>query len=182
MKKSPIAFVMFFICGAYAATHLDTENRLWFNADVVKSAIVEFVPESKQQPVADLYQDLMDQTTGKISVDSLFKVCRKAGFNTYKYEGFTQCKSFIQKMLMDAEVAQSVDLNGFCPGLDEKGNNPNKLRSITDKTRIGDFCSSTNIRMGQVIFKPGYNCSCMASVCNPGFEFQGGNINNTSLI
>ena len=174
MKKSPIAFVMFFICGAYAATHLDTENRLWFNADVVKSAIVEFVPESKQQPVADLYQDLMDQTTGKISVDSLFKVCRKAGFNTYKYEGFTQCKSFIQKMLMDAEIAQSVDLNGFCPGLDEKGNNPNKLRSITDKTRIGDFCSSTNIRMGQVIFKPGYNCSCMASVCNPGFEFQGG--------
>ena len=174
MKKSPIAFVMFFICGAYAATHLDTENRLWFNADVVKNAIVEFVPESKQQPVADLYQDLMDQTTGKISVDSLFKVCRKAGFNTYKYEGFTQCKSFIQKMLMDAEIAQSVDLNGFCPGLDEKGNNPNKLRSITEKTRIGDFCSSTNIRMGQVIFKPGYNCSCMASVCNPGFEFQGG--------
>ena len=165
---------MFFICGAYAATHLDTENRLWFNADVVKNAIVEFVPESKQQPTADLYQDLMDQTTGKISVDSLFKVCRKAGFNTYRYEGFTQCKSFIQKMLMDAEVAQSVDLNGFCPGLDEKGNNPNKLRSITDKTRIGDFCSSTNIRIGQVIFKPGYNCSCMASVCNPGFEFQGG--------
>lgn len=174
MKKPLIAFVMFFICGAYAATHLDTENRLWFNADVVKNAIVEFVPESKQQPVADLYQDLMDQTTGKISVDSLFKVCRKAGFNTYKYEGFTQCKSFIQKMLMDAEIAQSVDLNGFCPGLDEKGNNPNKLRSITDKTRIGDFCSSTNIRMGQVIFKPGYNCSCMASVCNTGFEFQGG--------
>ena len=61
MKKSPIAFVMFFICGAYAATHLDTENRLWFNADVVKNAIVEFVPEDKQQPVADLYQDLMDQ-------------------------------------------------------------------------------------------------------------------------
>ena len=174
MKKSPIAFVMFFICGAYAATHLDTENRLWFNADVVKSAIVEFVPEDKQQPTADLYQDLMDQTTGKISVDSLFKVCRKAGFNTYKYDGFTQCKSFIQKMLMDAEIAQSVDLRGFCPGLDEKGNNPNKLRSITEKTRIGDFCSSTNIRMGQVIFKPGYNCSCMASVCNPGFEFQGG--------
>ena len=174
MKKALTAFLTLFACSAWAASHLDTENRLWFSADIVKNAIVEFVPEPKQQPVADLYQDLMDQNTGKISVDSLFKVCRKAGFNTYKYEGFSQCKSFIEKMLSDADIAQSVDLNGFCPGLDEKGNNPNKLRSITDKTRIGDFCSSTNIRIGQVIFKPGYNCSCMASVCNPGFEFQGG--------
>ena len=174
MKKFFITTLALLVGNAFAATHLDTENRLWFTADVVKNAIVEFVPESQQQSVADLYQDLMDQTTGKISVDSLFKICRKAGFNTYKHEGFTQCKSFIEKMLTDAEIEQSVDLNGFCPGLDAKGNNPNKLRSITDKTRIGDFCSSTNIRMGQVIFKPGYNCSCMASVCNAGFEFQGG--------
>lgn len=164
-------FITFSVC---AATFLDTENRLWFTDDIVKNAIVEFFPEDKQQSVADLYQDLMDQETGKISIDSLFKVCRKGGFNTYKYEGFIQCKDFIQKMLTDAQIAEEVNIDGFCPGLDEKGNNPNKLRSITDKTRIGDFCSSTNIRMGQVIFKPGYNCSCMATVCNEGFEFKGG--------
>ena len=174
IKKILVAFIAFFVCNAHAATYLDTENRLWFSADVVKNAIVDHVPDNKQQTVADLYQDLMEQETGKISIDSLFKVCRKAGFNTYKYDGFTQCRTFIQQMLTDAEVAQNVDLNGFCPGLDEKGNNPNKLRSITGETRIGDFCSSTNIYMGEVIFKPGYNCSCMAAVCNPGFEFQRG--------
>ena len=174
MKRLLGVLCIFITFSVYAVTFLDTENRLWFTDDIVKNAIVEFVPEDKQQSVADLYQDLMDQETGKISIDSLFKVCRKAGFNTYKYEGFTQCKDFIQKMLTDAQIAEEVNIDGFCPGLDENGNNPNKLRSITDKTRIGDFCSSTNIRMGQVIFKPGYNCSCMASVCNPGFEFQGG--------
>ena len=174
MKRLLGVLCIFITFSVYAATFLDTENRLWFTDDIVKNAIVEFVPEDKQQSVADLYQDLMDQETGKISIDSLFKVCRKAGFNTYKYEGFTQCKDFIQKMLTDAQIAEEVNIDGFCPGLDENGNNPNKLRSITDKTRIGDFCSSTNIRMGQVIFKPGYNCSCMATVCNDGFEFQGG--------
>ena len=173
-KKILVAIIAFFVCNAHAATYLDTENRLWFSADVVKNAIVDHVPDKKQQTVADLYQDLMEQETGKISIDSLFKVCRKAGFNTYKYDGFTQCRAFIEQMLTDAEIAQNVDLNGFCPGLDEKGKNPNKLRSITDKTRIGDFCSSTNIYMGEVIFKPGYNCSCMAAVCNPGFEFRRG--------
>lgn len=174
MKRLLGVLCIFITFSVYAATFLDTENRLWFTDDIVKNAIVEFVPEDKQQSVADLYQDLMDQETGKISIDSLFKVCRKAGFNTYKYEGFTQCKDFIQKMLTDAQIAEEVNIDGFCPGLDENGNNPNKLRSITDKTKIGDFCSSTNIRMGQVIFKPGYNCSCMATVCNEGFEFQGG--------
>ena len=174
MKRLLGVLCIFITFSVYAATFLDTENRLWFTDDIVKNAIVEFVPEDKQQSVADLYQDLMDQETGKISIDSLFKVCRKAGFNTYKYEGFTQCKDFIQKMLTDAQIAEEVNIDGFCPGLDENGNNPNKLRSITDKTKIGDFCSSTNIRVGQVIFKPGYNCSCMATVCNEGFEFQGG--------
>lgn len=174
MKRVFSAFFVLFVCGAYAETYLDTENRFWFTDDVVKNAIIDFVPAAKQQSVANLYQELMDQVTGKISIDSLFKVCRKSGFNTYKYDGFMQCKAFIQKMLTDAEMTGSVNLNGFCPGVDAQGNNPNRLRSITDKTRIGDFCSSTNIRMGQVIFKPGYNCSCMASVCNTGFEFQGG--------
>ncbi len=174
MKRFLISLFAFVTFTAYAATFLDTENRLWFTDDIVKNAIVEFVSEEKQQSVADLYQDLMDQETGKISIDSLFKVCRKAGFNTYKYDGFMQCRSFIQKMLEDAQIAEEVNIDGFCPGLDENGNNPNKLRSITDKTRIGDFCSSTNIQIGQVIFKPGYNCSCMATVCNEGFEFKGG--------
>ncbi len=174
MKRFLIVLSVCFVSAANAATFLDTENKFLFSDEIVKNAIVEFVPETKQQPVADLYQDLMDQTTGKISVDSLFKVCRKAGFNTYKYDGFTQCKSFIQKMLTDAEISDDTGISGFCPGLDASGKNPNKLRSITDKNKIGDFCSSTNIRMGEVIFKPGYNCSCMASVCNPGFEFQGG--------
>ena len=151
---------------------LSTENNLWFTTDVVKNAIVEHIPADKQQPVATLYQELMDTNTGRISVSSLFKVCEKAGFNTKRSEGYEKCKQFIEQMLTDAEVATEVNLGGFCPGPDKNGKNPNSLNSITNTTRIGDVCTSTNIAYGEVVFKTGYACTCLAMQCNPGYRFR----------
>lgn len=172
-------FIILFACISFGTaiaapqkTFLSTENNLWFPADVVNNAIVEHVAEDKQQAVADVYQDLMDYQTGRISVASLFKVCEKAGFKTKRLEGYTACKQFIEQMLTDAEIASDIELGGFCPGLDANGNNPNSLRSITDKTRVGDMCSSTNIAYGEVVFKTGYACTCLAMQCNSGFRFR----------
>ncbi|MBR5355170.1 MAG: hypothetical protein IK122_03510, partial [Alphaproteobacteria bacterium] len=39
---------------------------------------------------------------------------------------------------------------------------------------IGDTCKSTNIYAGEVVFKKGYNCTCLAYACNPGFYIKGG--------
>ncbi len=158
--------------GAPQKTFLSTENNLWFSTDVVTNAIVEHIDEDKQQSVADVYQDLMDQENGKISVASLFQCCRKGGMNTYREDGYNKCKDFITKMLTDAEIAQDIGMDGFCPGLDANGKNPNALRSITDETRVGDMCASTNIAYGEVVFRSGYNCTCLAMQCNPGFRFR----------
>ncbi len=175
MKRYLIAFfLMFFVGSASAATtFLSTEKNLWFTPDVVVNAVVEhFNDESKHMPMLDLYQELMDEQTGKVSVDILFKVCNKGGLNTRRAEGYAQCKAFIEQMLKDAEMAAELNLGGYCPGLDANGKNPNSLRSITDETRVGDFCSSTNIASGEVVFKAGYACTCLAYQCNTGYRFR----------
>ena len=176
IKKYLIVFLTILctrtVFAAPQSNFLSTENNLWFTTDVVTNAIVEHVPENKQQSVATLYQDLMDNETGRISVSSLFKVCEKAGFNTKRVEGYDKCKQFIEQMLKDAEIAAEINLGGFCPGLDANGKNPNSLRSINDKTRVGDICTSTNIAYGEVVFKTGYACTCLAMQCNPGYRFR----------
>lgn len=51
----------------------------------------------------------------------------------------------------------------------------NGLRSITDKTKIGDECSSTNILAGEVIWrKDKKTCTCVAYVCNNGYHSNSG--------
>ncbi len=166
-------FLMLFSAGtviaAPASSFLSTENNLFFPVDIVKSAIIDFFPENKQQQAANLYQELMDATTAKISIDSLFKVCRTGGINTYRIEGFDKCRSFVVQMLTDAEIAVDVGLSGSCPA---GGDKVNGLRSITDSTRVGDMCSSTNIAYGEVVFRKGYSCTCLAMQCNSGFRFR----------
>ena len=71
-----------------------------------------------------------------------------------------------------------VDKNGneikddkaeYCPATG------NGLKSITDKTKVGDECSSTNIAQGEVVWrKDKKSCTCLAYVCNDGFRSKGG--------
>lgn len=181
MKRWFVGFICLFIfIPAIAATvYLATEKKYAFTVENLTATIPDFVTDgNKQIAVAQKWTELMDPDTGMLSIADLFAVCREGGFNTYRAEGFGDCRAFIMKLVENAEQELDVNLvSGFCPGLDEKGNNPNKLRSITDKTRVGDFCSSTNIAGGEVVFQDGYSCTCRAYACNIGYEYRGGACN-----
>nr|MBQ0091184.1 hypothetical protein [Candidatus Enterousia merdequi] len=169
IKKIFSLVIGFFLCAATA--YLDTEQKYFFTSEALIEALQNNVPdEQKRLDAGTVYTKVMNQETGMLSVADLFNVCRAAGFNTYRREGFESCKQFINSLIELEEDA----LGGFCPGLDENGKNPNALQTITDKTRIGDFCSSTNIYAGEVVFKKGYNCTCLSYACNDGYEFKGG--------
>ena len=169
IKKILSLFTVLVLCSG--ASYMDQEQKYFFASDALIEALQNNVDdEQKRVDAATKYSELMNQQTGMVSIDNLFAVCRAAGFNTYKKEGFDSCKQLINTLV---ELDEDT-LTGFCPGLDANGNNPNGLKSITDKTRIGDFCSSTNIYAGEVVFKKGYNCTCMAYACNDGYEFKGG--------
>lgn len=169
IKKILSLFTVLVLCSG--ASYMDQEQKYFFASDALIEALQNNVDdEQKRVEAATKYSELMNQQTGMVSIDNLFAVCRAAGFNTYKKDGFDSCKQLINTLV---ELDEDT-LTGFCPGLDANGNNPNGLKSITDKTRIGDFCSSTNIYAGEVVFKKGYNCTCLSYACNDGYEFKGG--------
>ena len=161
---------------AATTMYLATEKKYAFTAENLAATIPEFIEEEQKQiAFAEKWVSLMDPETGAVSVADIFAACRAGGFNTYKEVGFTQCRALIVKLIENAEGELDEEfLNGFCPGLDENGKNPNALSTITDKTRIGDFCSSSHIAGGEVVFRKGYNCTCRAFACNEGYESKGG--------
>lgn len=176
MKRfAVILFGCFCITSAFAATkmYVSGEKIYGFSVDNLKTTVPQFVEnEDKQNAVADKYISLMDEN-GRVSVADLFEICRTAGFNTYRQAGFDKCSEFLSKLAENAEIElEHTTLSGYCPGLNADGTNPNALRSITEETRIGDMCGSTNINYGEVIFRKGYNCTCFAMGCNDGFVFE----------
>lgn len=64
--------------------------------------------------------------------------------------------------------ANSSDVAEYCPATG------NGLSSITDKTKIGDFCSSSNIAEGEVVRRKDKTCTCRASACNACCYSQNG--------
>ncbi len=184
MKKVlGILFILFIpVAGICAVTrYSDTEQKYYFGPDALQAALEQFVEkEDSRVACAELYTTLMNQETGEVSVTDLFAVCRKAGFNTYRIEGFNKCREFVSSLLAE-EDKDNIDemMTGYCPGVDENGRNPNKLASITDKTRIGDICTSSHIAMGEVVFKRdnSYSCTCMALACNGNYDLRGGACN-----
>lgn len=174
-----VGLIAFCAVSVRAASYIDTEQKYFFHADNIIETFTKFITdETKREECGDLYIQLMDAENGQVGIADLFAVCRQAGFNTYRESGYTKCREMIVSLtnLEQSDMDTSI-MSGFCPGLDEKGKNPNKLQTITDKTRIGDFCKSINISGGEVVFKKGYNCTCMAYACNSGYEFKGGACN-----
>ncbi len=171
-----LILVMPMIAATEPKMYLNTEKIYAFTAENLSATIPEFVEnETKQTAFAEKWISLMDPETGAVSVADMFAACRAGGFNTYKKVGFTQCRALIVALIENAEGELDEDfLNGYCPGLDEKGKNPNALSTITDKTRIGGDCSSKNIYAGEVTFRKGYNCTCTAYACNNGYELKKG--------
>ena len=69
----------------------------------------------------------------------------------------------------ETDEAEETNKYQYCPATG------NGLKSINDKTIVGDFCSSTNIRAGEVVWKEKTNnCTCVASACNSGYYFNRG--------
>ena len=185
MKKILLCiFCLFYGVNAFAASkpttvYVDTEQKYIFTSENLQETIPDFVEdENKQLEMVRLYQELMNQETGAVSVENLLAVCRAGGFNTYRQAGYAQCRAFVEKLLENAEQeAEEGFFGGFCPpAYDEKGKQINGLKSINETTRVGDFCSSTNIAGGEVVFRKdnGYSCTCAAYACNPGYQSKGG--------
>lgn len=75
--------------------------------------------------------------------------------------------------ISEDETTENEDSEGeYCPATG------NRLKSINDKTKIGDECSSTNIAAGEVIWaktkQPKTICTCVAYVCNNGYHSVSG--------
>jgi hypothetical protein len=178
MKRCLLSFIIFLTTTvvAFAGGYVGNEKKYFFSSDNVFESITSVITDEKQYSAAiEKYVEIMDQSTGKVSIEDLFTVCRAGGFNTYREDGYQKCREIILKMLEKAELeAEDGIMGGYCPGLDANGKNPNGLQTITDKTKIGDFCNSTNIYLGEVVFKKGYNCTCMATACNHGYFIKGG--------
>ncbi len=77
------------------------------------------------------------------------------------------------KRKSDAKETPENGGDEYCPATD------NRLKSINDKTKIGDECSSTNIAAGEVVWhkqlvKGKKVCTCVAYACNDGFHSEKG--------
>jgi len=176
-----VAICWLFTASAVAKTYVDTEQKYIFTAENVAETIPFFVEnETRQLAMARKYTSLMNQETGAVSVADLFAICRAGGMNTYKQAGFEACRNFVDALLEKSNITMAEgQMDGFCPGLDENGKNPNKLSTITDKTRVGDMCTSSHIAMGEVVFQRNnsYSCTCMALACNGNYDLRGGACN-----
>lgn len=182
MKKIfALLLCVFITVAVFAASqtttyYVDTEQKYVFSVDNLSQTIPEFVEDTaKQDAMANKYLELANKETGAVSVKDLFEICEAGGFKTRRAEGYESCRNFVIKLLETVEQElEDGTLTGYCPGLDENGKNPNRLKSITGETQVGDFCSSSNIAAGEVVFKKGYNCTCAASACNSCCESIGG--------
>lgn len=184
MKKIALAFLsLIMMAPALGApkTYADAEQKYIFTAENLATTIPDFITDDKHQTaMAQKYIALMNPGTGAVSIADLFAICRAGGLNTYRASGFETCRNFVVALLNN--TGNEVDdgaLGGFCPGLDANGKNPNKLASITDKTRVGDVCTSSHIAMGEVVFQRdnSYSCTCMALACNGNYDLRGGACN-----
>ena len=108
-----VFFTLFFcISGVYGATsYSDTEQRYYFGPNAIQAALGRFVEkEDTRVACAELYTSLMNPENGEVSVTDLFAVCRKAGFNTYRKEGFDKCREFVTSLLTEDDDIDQVKI------------------------------------------------------------------------
>lgn len=116
MKKTLIAFLCTLIALPAVA-----DNYIKFKASAIEDTINTMVPESHRVAAADEYQKQMDQTTGKISVLGIYKVCAAAGFNINNTNGYNGCRLFINTI---------AEKSGFSSGSATQQNCANKFNGI----------------------------------------------------
>jgi len=74
------------------------DNWIKFESAAIEDAINTLVAEENRQFAADEFQKQMDQTTGKISVMGIYKVCAAAGKDINTNKGYDDCRYFINQI------------------------------------------------------------------------------------
>lgn len=116
MKKYLTTFLMIVFSMPAVA-----DNWIKFTSQAVEDAINTLVAPGYRQATADEYQKQMDQTTGKISVMGIYKVCAAADKDIRTNNGYSQCRYFIN---------QIADKSGFGTKSATQANCANQLNGI----------------------------------------------------
>lgn len=124
---------------AYAEYGIPTEKIYNFDRANVASVLEEFIEdEKKAQAAADKYNELSNNGENTISAVDFVDVCVVGGFkiNASDGSGYTKCLEMFVR-LIEMQNMDVGDFNMYCPA------DGNALKSITDKTQIGDPCGGT---------------------------------------
>lgn len=93
MRKLSLAFLISLMTVPAMA-----DNWIKFKAQAVEDAINTLVAQEKRVATKNEYEKQMDQTTGKISVMGIYKVCAAAGKDIRTNNGYSQCRYFINQI------------------------------------------------------------------------------------
>lgn len=74
------------------------DNWIKFKAQAVEDAINTLVAQENRVATKNEYEKQMDQTTGKISVMGIYKVCAAAGKDIRTNNGYSECRYFINQI------------------------------------------------------------------------------------
>lgn len=90
MRKLSLAFLISLMTVPAMA-----DNWIKFKAQAVEDAINTLVAQENRVATKNEYEKQMDQTTGKISVMGIYKVCAAAGKDIRTNNGYSECRYFI---------------------------------------------------------------------------------------
>lgn len=112
MKRFLVACFMMVSAGPAIA-----DNYIIFKSDVVEKAINQLVASENRQAAADEYQNNMDQSSGKISVLDLYKVCIASGFNIQTNDGYNLCRNFLNFMISESNFGTESATQTNCANM-----------------------------------------------------------------
>lgn len=162
----------------YAEDDIPTDKSYTFDRANVASVLAEFIEdEKKAEKAADRYNELSNNSENAISAVDFVDVCVAGGMNMKLADGsgYMKCLDMFMKLI----EMQNLDAGGFdmyCPATG------NALKSITDKTQVGDICGGTPdtyIEYGHVTLKTDdkngqhkYVCTCTPQSCKDGYYWN----------
>ncbi len=162
----------------YAVDDIPTDKSYTFDRANVASVLAEFIEdEKKAEKAADKYNELSNNRENAISAVDFVDVCVAGGMNMKLVDGsgYIKCLDMFMKLI----EMQNLDAGGFdmyCPATG------NALKSITDKTQVGDVCGGTldtYIEYGYVTLKTDdkngqhkYVCTCTPQSCKNGYYWN----------
>ena len=177
----------------YGEDDIPTERIYNFDRANVASVLAEYIEDAdKATAAAERYNKLVENEENKISAVDFIDVCAVGGLKIKAADtsGYAKCLEMFMK-LIEMQNLEAGDFNMYCPA------EGNALKSITDKTRVGEICGGTDdtyIEFGYVTVKAvdsntnknvsmskikqdkagehKYICTCTAQSCKPGYHWD----------